>query len=191
MCPFCHLKIGMDNLSLFLESIIHAEHRVGGFKLQDLSLYHLALIDKYCPDALGGDCSKSDLCTAIVICASKDFKDFKRLTGSLQGWLMRYYNLSKMHIGFGNYITDHMSFPEMGEIERDVSNNPFPYSLMFAARLIKDTGYSFDHVFYRMSVSQVFWLISALGYLESGETTVISDKEKWAIKALTGDLTNK
>ena len=170
----------VTNSDIFLESIIHAQHSVYGFKLKPLSLFHLSLIERFCPTVLSGsEITREELKKASAICACRDLKDFLNINRlSVKGYLSIFYNYEKELIKFERYISDHMTLPESNEQTGEEKNNPFPFALMFAGKLIKDTGYKWDYVFYDMSISQIFWLVSVVGYIESGETGIISDKEK-------------
>jgi hypothetical protein len=167
----------MTNLQVFLECVIDAPHWVYGYRLRPLSLFHLAMLEEYAPSAMGGLCTERDLQIAACICASRNAQDFRRKSKGLRAWIAGFYGYPKQVQKFGDYLADYLTLPETSK-SKDIQNNPFPSSLLFAAKLIKETGYAFDQVFYDMSVSQIFWLAMALGYIESGETTVVSDKER-------------
>lgn len=181
----------MTNLQVFLECVINTTHRIYGYRLRPLSLFHLAMLEQFAPTALTGLCTEKDLKLAACICASKDADDFRRKSKSIRVWLTTFYNFDKQVGKFADYISDYLTFPETNQ-SKDISNNPFPTALVFASKLIKDTGYDFERVFYTMPVSQIYWLVMSLMYLEKGESNVMSDKEREiyrmieAQKAVTG-----
>lgn len=181
----------MTNSGEFLESILHTQHKLYGHELLGLSLFHLSLIDNLCPNLLSRDVSEKDLQLASLICSSKSQKEFQRKTNSLWNYALPLYNFRKQLMIFNEYLIDYMTFPEMNDAEKEgeTKNNPFPFSLMFAAKLIKETGWQFDYVFYHLNIAQVFWLISAMSYSETGETNVLSDKEKAIYEVLGNSMT--
>lgn len=165
----------MHNTSnAFLESIFSKKHKVYGFRLKPLSLYHLTVLEKYCPNALGANVFPDELALASAICS--DGKGNVKLS-NWKGFLIPFFNHEKQLKAWADYLADWMTLPQMLNNGGETRNNPYPFPLMYAAKLIKETGYSFNHVFYEMNISQVFWLVSAMGYLDTGETQVLSDKE--------------
>lgn len=168
----------MTNLQVFLECVIHTTHRLYGYRLRPLSLYHLAMLEQYAPSVLSGECREQDLKLAACICASKDADDFRRKSKSIRVWLTNFYRFETQVTKFADYIADYLTFPEVSQTKDKTNNNPFPTALIFAAKLIKETGYDFDRVFFAMPVSQIYWLVMSLGYLERGETMVVSDLER-------------
>lgn len=167
------------NNDLFLESIIDGNHSVYGFKLKPLSLFHLTLLEKYCPSVLSGMAvNEGELQKAAMICSAQYLNHFYSAAKSIRAYFLPFYNFNKQLDSFAAYLADYMTFPETMESTGEPKNNPFPFPLVFAGKLIKETGYSFRHVFYEMSISQIYWLVSVMGFIESGESSVISDKEK-------------
>ena len=167
------------NSDIFLESIIHAPHSVYGFRLKPLSLFHLALLEKFCPSILGSsEITREELKKAAAICSCGNLIEFNKIGKSYRGYFSVFYKYEKELNNFSEYVNDYMTLPDSGEMSKEERNNPFPFALMFAGKLIKDTGYSFDYVFYKMAISQIFWLVSVMGFIESGETGIVSDKEK-------------
>lgn len=105
--------------------------------------------------------------------------------GGIKPYLL-FHNYEKQLAKFNNYISDYLSLPETYE-NGDASNNPYPFALMFACKLIKQTGYEWDYVFYQMPISLIFWMVSCGDYIETGETNLISDKEQQAIALLNNE----
>jgi len=177
-----------SNTDIFLESILHNKHRVYGYSLKPLTLFHLALIEKFAPTALQGvSATEIDLKTACAICSCRNEKDFNKIGSVWRVIFNSFFNHTKQTLKFNAYILDYMDFPECSESKEEEKNNPFPFYLMFAGKLIKETGYKFDEVFYTMPVSKIFWLISVLTFIETGESQILSDKEKLIYSILHND----
>ncbi len=167
----------MTNLQVFLECVVHRPHRVYGYKLRPLSLFHLAMLEQFAPTALTGLCTPRDLKLASCICSSRDATEFQRKSQSIWAWLANLHKFDTQVTRFADYLEDYLTLPATNE-SKDTTNNPFPSGLTFAAKLIKETGYDFERVYYSMAVSQIYWLVMALIYLEKGESNLISDKER-------------
>lgn len=167
-----------QNADLFLESILNSNHKVYGFNLKPLSLFHLSLLEKFCPDVLGQCDDPQELQKAAAICSIKYPDQFNNIGNSWKAYFAPLYAFTKERIKFQSYLSDFMTLPETLDTPEMERNNPFPFALAFTGKLIKETGYSFDYVFYELNIAQVFWLISVMTYMETGETGVISDKEK-------------
>lgn len=175
----------MTNDELFLESIIHTDHRVYGYKMKPLTLFHLALLDRFkSPITHGGKATKEDIQIAALICSSSDINEFNRKSKSLWVAFLDLHKFPKQQKKFEDYYFDYMQLPSTDDVKNGKAS-PFPYILSFLAKTIKETGYSVEHIFYKMPVGLLIWLNSAFGYLESGETNVMSDTDKLAVDALT------
>jgi hypothetical protein len=176
----------LSNNDLFLEAIFHAQHKIYGKTLKPLTLFHLLLLEKYAPNSLNGFCEPEELIKAAGICSCKDNNDFYKMGKGFFSYFSCFYKYEKQLAKWNIYLSDYFSLPESFSNKEDnnIKNNVFPFSLLMATKLIKETGYSFDYVFYTLSISQVFWLLSVLGYLETGETLILSDKEKEIQKLL-------
>ena len=170
----------MDNAQSFLESILSTSHRCMGYRLRPVTLFHLTLLDRYCPGVLGSLFSKSDLALAAMICSCRDDADLHRpWLNSVRARLCGLWNFNKERAAWAAYISDNLNLAEtMKDTKVAEKDSPFPYTLSFAASLISQTGWAWHEVFYKMNVSHIHWLTAALGYIESGKTSVISDKER-------------
>jgi hypothetical protein len=180
----------MTNLEAFLTAILSTEHSVFGFKLRPLTLFHFAMLEQFAPTSLTIAPSPRDLKIAACICASRDANEFRRNSKGWRAWRTNFYSYKKSLASFSNYMGDHLQFPETNSADKE-TNNPIPTSLTFASKLIKETGYDFDRVFYDMPLIQVYWLVMGLGYIEKGESPIVSDKERLAYAVLkeAGELT--
>lgn len=167
-----------DNASLFLEALVHQQHKVYGYKLRPLSLLHLALLDKFVPDVVNRSITRDTLPLAALICSCRTLADFYKKLKSWRAYVVPFYRYATQEKSFLLYLEDHLTLPETTDSPASEKVNPFPFALLFAAKLIKQTGYPWTTVFEDMSISHVFWLVSCMDYMETGETAIVSDKEK-------------
>jgi len=176
----------MTNEELFLESVFNKKHRVYGFELKTLTLFHLGLLNALKNPIITGDRVKpKDVMSAALICSSTNYDDFIRRSKGFAGYFMPLFNFEKQLSSFFAYYEDHMSLPNSLQTESSGKANPFPYVLTFLAKTIKETGYTFEYVFYKMPVGLIVWLNSTFSYLESGETDILDDKENQFFQELT------
>lgn len=191
----------MSPSNAFFESFVNLEHRVLGRKLQPLSLRHLLWLDKIgSPFAVTNKpLTMLDLEAAVIVCGAAN--DNETLTTfdvqKLPFWkrfLLRQWrkanrarNLEQEVKAFLAYYDDYLALPEFYDAKGE-RNDALPHLLLGAAALIKATGWDEQTVF-NMPVGKVIMLNLAFGYLNTGETNVISDKEQAAqaaLKALKG-----
>lgn len=172
----------MTNLEAFLEAVIDEDHQLYGYTLKPMTLWHLSMLEQFAPSAMGKQPSPKDLRVAACICASRDMKQFRKLSKGWRAWRANFYTYKTQVSVWVAYLSDHLTFPEANETD-GVTDNPFPTALMFGGRLIKETGYDFEKVLYDMPIGQIYWLVMTLIYLEKGETALMSDKER-AVRAL-------
>jgi len=168
----------MNNSQLFLESIINTEHRVYGKKMLPLSLFHVAMLENIeSPLLIGGELKPEDIQKAAIICSSKNVQklndSFRNFINNLLFFLYKpHKELSKWEA----YWSDYFPTPQMMEDE-NIKENTFPYVASCAAAIIKSTGWDFNKVFYETPIGQLVWLNLSFGFVETGKTNVISDKE--------------
>lgn len=189
----------MTNNDSFYESWLNVSHKVLGCKLQPLSLNHLLFLYQIESPVVytSKPITLKDLEIAVLVCSSKSTEEildkikpsnylnpFQILQRYL--WLRKnkHRNFEEESLKFISYYSDYCSLPVMLETEGE-TNQAIPFQLVHAANLIKNTGWSESTVF-SMSVGKVIWLNLAFGYLKSGETNVMSDKELEAVKMLKG-----
>lgn len=179
----------MDNNALFLEAVINSSHTVYGHKLRPLTLFHLSLLEQIkSPLLVGGPLQPSDIATAAIICSSRDSQEYnKNFRKLLNPVTFLFYKPEKELNRWNEYWNDYFSVPET--LQNDNSKEyPLPYTVSCAAGIIKQTGWSFDYVFHELPIGLLIWLNTGFNYIESGETSVISDKEREImaqVKALT------
>lgn len=174
------------NTGLFLESIIHSNHKVYGYNLLPLSLFHLSLLEHYkSPLFVGGKLKAQDINLAACICSSKNMDELNKKLGSkIKPLLSYFYKPVKELRKWESYYADVMSFPEMLDGDGKGKVSPLPLSLTLAGNLIKNTGWQWDYVFYDLPVSQIIWMNTVFGYLETGDTLVIGDEHRKGEKFL-------
>jgi hypothetical protein len=170
----------MSNSSLFLEAIINTEHKVYGKKLLPLSLFHIAMLENIkSPLLLGGEFTGEDIMKAAIVCSSKNVQ---KLNGKFRNFINNMLFFAyKPHIQLAKwqaYWDDYFPTPDFMDNEGEDKESKFPYVASCAARVIKNTGWSFNEVFYNIPVGQLVWLNLSFGFVESGETNIVSDKEK-------------
>jgi len=136
----------MTNEELFLESVFNKKHRVYGFELKTLTLFHLGLLNALKNPIITGDRVKpKDVMSAALICSSTNYDDFIRRSKGFAGYFMPLFNFEKQLSSFFAYYEDHMSLPNSLQTESSGKANPFPYVLTFLAKTIKVFSYNFFH----------------------------------------------
>jgi len=184
----------MTNADLFLESMVHTQHKVFGMKLKPLTLFHTSILEKYNnPIFTGGTVTKSALEFAVIVCSSNNISEIQGKLKSkvLHLWFML-FDHSKSLTDFQAYIDDYLALPDTyaGSKEDDtsVSNIAHPYALLMMANIMKHTNYQMHDLFYKLPIGALYWLNSSIAYLESGDTDIITDKDKVAINLLSHQL---
>jgi hypothetical protein len=179
-----------SNRDKFLECFANVPHFLLGKKLQPLCLLHFLWLEHIGSPLV--ETSKaikiSDLELAALICSSHSSAEIlsKLSANTLQRRFWRFCN------GFRNpeketrrflaYQDDYCSLPDFGDSGGE-KNETIPWLLLQAASLIKETGWSEETVF-TYPIGKLIWFNVAFGYLHSGETGVVSDKERAAMEAL-------
>jgi len=147
------------------------------------------------PDAKGG--TLEDLEKAVVVCSSRSFSEIaERLSPASLGILARFRRIAWHRLNrsrdlnagvlkFLCYLGDFVSFPIFGSSDEQESNCPFPSGLLYLAAMAKHTGWAEEEIL-SIPFGRIVWYVSAFGYLNTGETSVISDKEEQVRKLLEG-----
>jgi hypothetical protein len=187
----------MTNTDAFYEAFVNIPHTVLGRRLQPLCLFHLLWLYLIQSPLIitNKETTLKDLEIAVLICGSKnDSEIFKLLDGKEQNTLQKISNyfwrrrnrkrdfqseLKK----FIAYNDDYIALPRFLPKEDGEANEKIPWLLLHATSLIKATGWSEETVF-SMPIGKVMWFNLALGFLATGETRIMSDKEQQAVEAL-------
>lgn len=185
----------MSNESAFFESWTNVPHVILGRKLQPLSIFHYVWLYQVGSPLVytAKPATMADLELAVLICSSSTNEQVLAVLegkGILQR--MRNYfwrkanrkrNLQTELTKFIAYNDDHIALPEFYSSDTKEINERLPWLFVVAASLIKTTGWTEEKVF-SMPIGKVFWLNLAFHYLETGKTSIISDKEQLAMKIL-------
>jgi len=179
------------NNSRCLENWVNVPHTVLGKRLAPFCLLHLQWLEHLGSPLFftSQQATLSDLELAVLICSSRSSEEIlSRLQSKspvLSFW--RWRNRKKPLVGeikaFLAYQDDFCSLPEFATKDGGQTVEKIPCLLLQLATLIKETGWRQGDVL-TMPVGQVVWLNSAFSYLSTGETAVVSDKERAAMAAL-------
>jgi hypothetical protein len=130
-----------------------------------------------------------------LICGSKNNSEvFRRINGKEQNWWQRISNYFWRRRNrkrdfqselkrFIAYNDDYIALPRFLPKEDAEADEKIPWLLLHATSLIKATGWNEETVF-SMPIGKVMWFNLALGFLATGETRIMSDKEQQAVEAL-------
>jgi hypothetical protein len=180
----------LSNAQLFFESLVHTEHKLCGLRLKPLCLLHLLWLEHVKSPLLSSDrrVTMRDLELAAVICSSSSSDEImKRVArpGYVWHWRNTFRNVTAEAKAWLAFFNDYFSLPEL--LEREGSGaNKLPWLAVCIASLVKETGWSLEKVLL-LPVGAAVWLNLSFGFLESGQTPVISDLERQAM-ALLGDI---
>jgi hypothetical protein len=182
----------------FYECWVNADHFLLGRKLAPLCLRHLVFLHAIQSPLVLTDLPLSiqDLEIAAVICSTDEGEELAALDAKKLSWLQRASrwvwhrrnakcDLAAAVQSFIAYQDDYLALPSMGTkpSKGKIASCPFDFLLMQAAGLILKTGWSEKEVF-NLPVGKMVSLNLAFGYLETGETTVISEQESQAMEQL-------
>lgn len=177
------------NTAKFFESYVNVPHSVLGVKLNPLSLLHYLWLHHLESPLIttGKEGSLADLELAALICSSSSSEEILRkinrkgFFAKVWRYRNRYRQLNLEALAFLAYHDDYVSLPLFGDTKGE--EEKLPYLLLYAANLIKATGWS-EEVVFTMPLGKLIWLNVAFSYLNSGKTNVISDWEQAATAAL-------
>lgn len=172
----------------FFEAFLNSSHRVLGKRLEPYSLRHLMILSRIqSPLIHGGAVTLSDLMIAVLVCSQMSVE------GSLnaleakdwRSWLWqrnaRKADVSRELNAFLAYLHDFTSLPEFeNKVDENgcpvVTNEKIPTLLCHAAQLIRWTGWDEEKVL-SMPLGKLIWYNLAFGYLETGDSRVVSEQE--------------
>jgi hypothetical protein len=192
----------MTNAALLFESFVNVKHIILGKELKPFSLFHLLWLYHIQSPLVETNKAATiqDLELAVLICSSssneqifslldnKHLARLKRLRLALWRRKNRKRNLETELKKFLVYNDDYISLPEFYSKEGADKNEKLPWILLHISALVKTTGWGLDKVLL-MPVGLLVWLNLGLSYLETGETSVVSDREQTAIDLINRSLT--
>ena len=185
----------MTNEAAFNECWINLNHKLLGYTLKPLCLLHLQwMYNIESPLVITSKpATITDVEIGALICSSGSNGEIfsklnsKGLLNRLKRFLWhrshRKQPVQEALLAFVHYQNDYCSLPEFFNDEQKESDNPFSWLLLHSVTLIKNTGWMLEQV-YTMPIGQVVWLNLAFAYLNTGETSLKTDKEALAEKAL-------
>lgn len=186
----------MTNADCFFESFTNVEHTILGRKLKPFSLLHLIWLYQINSPLVYTSLKTTlaDLEIAALICSGETNEHIVKEIGKKQSkwkritrYLWRCRNKKRDFEAelkkFIAYNDDYISLPKFFPKDEKESNESLPWFLLHAAALIRQTGWAEQTVF-SMPVGKIIWFNLAFGYLESGNTSIMSEKEQAAAAAL-------
>lgn len=173
----------MDNVSRYFEALVNIQHRLLGIPLQPFCLLHLLWLGQIGSPliATSQPLKMADLELAALVCSSRTSEEIlKKLKKPRRFWRFqnRFAELTKETKAFLAYQDDHCSLPEFGDASGGYHER-LPSLLLQAATLIKETGWD-EQTVMTLPLGKVIWYNSAFAYLRTGETSVVSDRERAA-----------
>ena len=187
----------LSNNEVFFESWVHVPHKVLGRELKPLSILHLIwLYNAESPLVITNkNVTMEDLEIAVLICSNCTNEGILAALNAkengirlrISNYFWRRQNRRKRSLQlelrrFLTYNDDFMALPKFMPREGE-SDEKLPWLLVHMANLIKATGWDEQEVL-NMPIGKVLWYNLAFGYLETGETRVMSDREKLAADAI-------
>lgn len=178
----------MDNVARYFEALVNVPHRVLGKRLEPFCLLHILWLEQLNSPlvATSEPLAMADLELAALICSSKTSEEILtkiKKPRPLWRYRNRFRDLKNETRKFLTYQDDHCALPEFADSNHG-NHERLPSLLLSAAALIKETGWSEETVM-TLPLGKVVWYNAAYGYLASGETRVVSDRERVAMEALT------
>jgi len=178
----------MDNVARYFEALVNVPHRVLGKRLEPFCLLHVLWLEQLrSPLLLTSETLKmADVELAALICSSRTSEEIlTKIKEPRRLWRFRnrFRDLTQEARNFLAYQDDYCALPEFAETGGSYHER-LPSLLLQAASLIKETGWTDEHVM-TLPLGKVIWFNSAFAYLRTGETSVVSDRERAAMEALT------
>lgn len=178
----------MENVARYFEALVNIPHKVLGKRLEPFSLLHVLWLEQLKSPLIhtSETMKTADLELAALVCSSRTSEEILtkiREPRRLWRFRNRYRDLAQETRKFLAYQDDYCALPEFAE-SGGVFHERLPSLLLQAASLIKETGWSEQHVM-TLPLGKVIWFNSAFSYLRTGETSIVSDTERAAMEALT------
>jgi hypothetical protein len=183
----------MTNNEAAFESFVNIEHEVLGKKLKPLCLLHLLwLYEVQSPLVYTAlECSLADLELGVIITSHStsqsilkgiSMKGLGRIRHKLWHGANKKRDLKKEIIKFVAYNNDYLSLPNFhAKEEEQETDEKIPWLMTVAANIIKETGWALDAVL-TMPLGKLLWLNLCFGYINTGKTNIMSDKEAFIIE---------
>jgi len=184
----------MTNAAIFFETLVNLKHEVLGLELKPFCVLHLLWLQHIGSPLFvtSAPVKIEDVELAAIICSCATNEEILAKLTPRNRWQRflrnrwhrrnRRQDLATAVKSFLAYQDDFCSLPQFASKEQN-RDEKLPWLLLYAAGLIKATGWDLVKVL-TLPLGQVIWLNISLGYLESGETSVISDRERAAMDAL-------
>lgn len=186
----------MTSQDALFESFVNVPHAVLGTSLQPLCLRHLLWLHQFNSPLVetSRPTTLQDLELAVQICRSTTHEEtiaslqimrmplVKRLRHHFWRKANGKLDLKAEVVKWVSYYDDHLRLPQFYDSKKE-SDLKLPWLLLHASALIKSTGWNEEQV-WGMPIGQVIFYNLAFGYLNTGESNIISDKELLAQKAL-------
>jgi hypothetical protein len=187
----------MTNAQRYFENVVNVPHTVLGIKLQPLCILHFLWLQHLESPLIQTDkpATIEDLELAVIVCSSLSNEEIlaklstpallslERLKRLMWHRSNRKADLKAELLKFIAYQDDYCSLPAFMGNDGNTIDEKLPWLLLYQAALIKSTGWSEQEVV-TMPLGKVVWLNTAFGYLNSGECSVVSDKEAKAMELL-------
>ena len=175
--------------SLF-ECLTNVPHTVLGKRLKPLCLLHLLWLYHIGSPLVNTakETTLADLQTAVVICSSTTPEEIlgKLKADGIRQRLWKLYTrkqpLEEQILKFIAYYTDYFSLPDFQD-STETKDDKIPWLMLCASALVKNTGWDANTV-WTMPVGQVIWYNLSFGYITTGESNIVSDKQLEARRML-------
>lgn len=186
--------MSLNNADIFFETLVNVPHEIYGLRLKPFCILHLLWLQHLnSPLFLTSKRIEiEDVEIAAIVCSSSSSEEILEKLNPTSLWrkfLRQRWHRKNQRIELGAavkafiaYQDDYCSLPEF--FHKDESRDEkLPWLLIYAAALIKATGWDFERIL-KLPLGQVIWLNLSFGYLDSGESTVVTDRERAAMEAL-------
>lgn len=184
----------MNNADIFFETLVNVRHEVLGLELKPFCILHLLWLQHIASPLFltSKRIEIQDVEIAVIICSSSSSEEILAKLNPSSFWQRhlrkrwhrrnRREDLGRIVKQFLAYQDDYCSLPQLFTKDEN-RDEKLPWLLLYTTGLIKATGWNLEKVL-ALPLGQVIWLNIAFGYLASGETSVISDRERAAMDAL-------
>lgn len=183
----------MTNSELIFEAFVNTSHRICGLKMRPLCILHLMWLEQI-DSPLRYDTERitlRDIELAALICSSRSHDEIlKKLERPpfLYSWINQLRKCSVEAPKWHAYLKDYFAVPEFGD-NGSSRVNELPWLQVYLGALMKEFGMPLDEAL-TVPIGQAVWLNITAGYLNSGQTNVVSDGVKAAQEFIkSGGLT--